>query len=97
MPKSYWIARVSIRDIERYPEYLAAANIAFKKYDARFIVRGGPFSTMEGTSHERNVIVEFKDHATAMACYHSSEYGTARLIRQQIADADVIIIDGVAE
>lgn len=97
MPKSYWIARVSIHNKEGYPEYLAAANVAFKKYDARFVVRGGSALTVEGASRERNVVVEFRDHATAMACYHSPEYQKARLIRQQIAEADVIIVEGVAD
>jgi len=40
MPKAYWIVRVSVRDEERYPEYLAAARPAFEKYGANFIVRG---------------------------------------------------------
>ena len=97
MPKSYWIARVSIHNKEGYPEYLAAANVAFKKYGARFVVRGGTFSTMEGTSLERNVVVEFTDHATAMACYHSPEYEKARHIRQKLANADVIIIEGAVD
>ena len=87
MSKAYWIVRVSVRDEQRYPEYLAAAGPAFQMFGAKFIVRGG----------ERNVVVEFKDRATAMACYHSPEYQGARAIRQKYADADFIIIDGVAD
>lgn len=97
MPKAYWIVRVSVRDEQRYPEYLAAAGPAFEKFGARFIVRGGAFEAMEGNSRERNVVVEFKDRTTALACYHSPEYQGARTIRQKYADADFIIIDGVAD
>ena len=97
MSKAYWIARVSVRDEQRYPEYLAAAGAAFQKFGARFIVRGGKFETMEGSSRERNVVVEFKDLATAFACYRSPEYQSARTIRQKYADADFIIVDGVAD
>ena len=68
MPKAYWIVRVSVRDEQGYPEYLAAAGAAFKKFDANFIVRGGAFTTMEGSARERNVVIEFKDRATAVAC-----------------------------
>ena len=77
-------------------EYLAAAGPAFQKFGARFIVRGGAFEAMEGGARERNVVVEFKDRATANACYQSPEYQSARAIRQKYADADFIIIDGVA-
>ena len=94
MPKGYWIARVSVRNAERYPEYIAAAKPAFEKHGAKFIVRGGPFDTMEGSARERNVVIEFKDVATAKACYNSPEYQVAKAIRNQVADADLIIIEG---
>ena len=96
MTKGYWIVRVSVRNAERYPEYLAAAKPAFEKYGAKFVVRGGPYETMEGTSRERNVVVEFKDVATATACYNSPEYQAAKAIRNQVADADFIIVEGAA-
>ena len=96
MSKAYWIVRVSVRDEQRYPEYLAAAGPAFEKFGAKFVVRGGAFESMEGSPRERNVVVEFKDRATATACYRSPEYQSARAVRQKYADADFIIIDGVA-
>jgi uncharacterized protein (DUF1330 family) len=96
MRKAYWIVRVSVRDEERYPEYLAAARPAFEKYGAHFVVRGGAFDVMEGDARDRNVVVEFRDRATAKACYESPEYQAAKLVRQKYADADFIIIDGAA-
>ena len=94
MPKAYWIVRVSVRDAKRYPDYLTAARPAFEKFGARFIVRGGAFETMEGSARDRNVVVEFADRETALACYRSPEYQTAKTIRQKYADADFIIVDG---
>lgn len=97
MTKAYWMVRVSVRDEQRYPEYLAAAGPAFQKFGAKFIVRGGKFETMEGSARDRNVVVEFRDRATAFACYQSPEYQGAKTIRQKYADADFIIIDGAAD
>lgn len=96
MPKAYWIVRVSVRDTERYPDYLAAARPAFEKFNAGFVVRGGAFETMEGGARDRNVVVEFKNRETALACYQSAEYRAARAIRQKYAEADFIIIDGAS-
>ena len=90
MPKAYWIVRISVRDAERYPEYLAAAKPAFEKFGANFVVRGGAFDVVEGQARERNVVVEFSDRAKARACYDSPEYSAAKLIRQKYADADFI-------
>jgi uncharacterized protein (DUF1330 family) len=96
MPKGYWIVRVSVRNADGYPKYLAAARPAFEKFGARFVVRGGKFDAMEGSSRERNVVVEFADYATALACYRSSEYQAAKAIRNNNADADFVIVEGSA-
>jgi len=54
MPRAYWIVRVSVRDEQRYPAYLAAAGPAFQNFGAKFVVRGGAFETIEGSARERN-------------------------------------------
>lgn len=94
MAKAYWIVRVTVREPQQYPDYLAAARPAFEKFGARFLVRGGAFSCMEGVARERNVVVEFADLATARACYESAEYQQAAAIRQRVADTDFVIVEG---
>lgn len=94
MAKGYWIVRVSVKDDEHYPEYLAAARPAFEKYGANFIVRGGTFAAMEGQARPRNVVVEFENYEQALACYRSPEYRQAKAIRQRYADADFVIVEG---
>ena len=96
MSKAYWIVRVSVKNAERYPDYLAAARPAFAKYGARFLVRGGRFDSMEGGARERNVVVEFKDYETALACYRSAEYQAAKTIRVANAEADFVVVEGAA-
>lgn len=95
MSKGYWVVRVSVHNTDAYPGYLEAARLAFEKYEARFHVRGGRYVAPEGVVRDRNVVVEFKDFDTALACYHSPEYSEARTIRQANADADFLIVEGV--
>ena len=64
MPKGYWIATVTIRDPERYPDYIAANKKAFDKYGAKFIVRGGAYETVKGTAGQRQVVIEFDSFET---------------------------------
>ena len=94
MAKGYWIARVDVSDPEGYKGYVAANAEAFGKYGARFVVRGGRFEAPEGTPRARNVVIEFKDYDTALACYHSPEYARAKAFRDGAATADVIVIEG---
>ncbi len=95
MSKGYWIVRVSVTNAARYPEYLEAARPVFKAFGANFVTRGGRYQCMEGTSRERNVVVEFKDFKTAIACYESPAYQAAKKIRNAHADADFVIVEGV--
>ncbi|HTB42615.1 MAG TPA: DUF1330 domain-containing protein [Acetobacteraceae bacterium] len=94
MAKGYWIVGVDVTDPEGYKEYVAANAAAFRKYGARFIVRGGRFEAPEGKPRSRNVVLEFKDYETALACYHSPEYAAAKALRDGRAEATLIIIEG---
>ena len=69
MAKGYWIAHVDVTDPEAYKGYLAANAIAFAKFGARFLVRAGRGEVKGGALHPRHVVLEFKDYATALACY----------------------------
>lgn len=94
MPKGYWIASVDVTEPEGYKAYVAANAAAFRKYGAKFVVRGGRFEVLEGTSRSRNVVLEFADYATAVACYHSPEYSAAKALREGSSEANLIIIEG---
>jgi uncharacterized protein (DUF1330 family) len=94
MAKGYWIGRVDVNNAEGYKPYSAANNAIFKKYGARLLVRGGAFESVEGTSRARNVVIEFPDYATALACYRSPEYQENLKIRQAHAVTDLIVIEG---
>src|SRR5580704_5674781 len=94
MAKGYWIARVDVTDPDGYQAYVKANAEPFRKFGARFIIRGGRFEAPEGTPRARNVVLEFADYATALACYHSPEYQAAKAHRDGAAVADLLIIEG---
>lgn len=94
MAKGYWIARVDVADLERYKAYVAANAEPFARYGARFVVRGGRFENLEGTSRSRNVVLEFPSYEDALACYHSPEYQAALALRWPVSTADLIVIEG---
>ena len=94
MAKGYWVVHIDVSDPEAYKAYVAANAEAFRKYGAKFLVRGGAFEALEGKTRSRNVVLEFKDYATALACYHSPEYTAAKAFRLPAATADIIVIEG---
>jgi uncharacterized protein (DUF1330 family) len=94
MAKGYWIGRVDVIDPEKYHEYISAAATSFKKYGARFVVRGGKFEAVEGASRARNVVIEFPNYQAAIDCWRSPEYKRALALRTNATRADIIIIEG---
>jgi uncharacterized protein (DUF1330 family) len=94
MAKGYWIARIDVHDTDGYKEYVAQNGAVFAKYGARFLVRGGQHVPKEGTSRSRNVVLEFRDYETALACYNSPEYARLVAIRSSHAESDLVIIEG---
>lgn len=94
MPKGYWIVRVQVTDEAAYRGYIAANGAALTKYGGRFLVRGGRFECPEGRARPRNVVVEFPDYDTALACYHSPEYQAACRHRHGAAEFDFLVIEG---
>lgn len=95
MPKGYWIARIDVKDAERYKDYVATARPAFEEYGAKFLARGGAFDGMEGQTRARNVVIEFETADQARACYNSEQYQKAAAIRQVCADGELVIVEGV--
>ena len=95
MPKAYWIAHVTVSNPDQYKFYATDAGIAFKKYNANILARGGTHQIMEGQGRPRNVIIEFPSLQAAIDCYNSEEYQSAKSKRIGAGDADIVFVEGV--
>ena len=68
--KGYWIAHVNVTNPERYKDYIAANAVAFRKYNGRFLIRGGESVIASGElGGRRHVVIEFDSFAIAKACH----------------------------
>ncbi|RON22385.1 MULTISPECIES: DUF1330 domain-containing protein [Pseudomonas] len=95
--KAYWIAHVDVTDPDQYSQYTQRAPAAFALYGGRMLARGGRSEAMEGRpTPQRSVVVEFDSYEQALACYHSEQYQEAKRHRECVAQAEVIIVEGVA-
>jgi len=95
--KAYWIAHVNVADAEQYTQYTQRAPAAFALYGGRFLARGGRSAAMEGgPATQRNVVIEFDSYDQAVACYESEEYQQAKAHREGVAQAQIIIVEGLA-
>ena len=94
MAKGYWIVHVDVRDAEGYKRYLETNGVAFAKYGARFIVRGGASHNVVGRLRQRHVVIEFPSYQAALDCLESPEYAAAAKFRDLASDVDLVVIEG---
>jgi uncharacterized protein (DUF1330 family) len=94
MAKGYWIPHLDVSNPEGYKAYMAATPEAHRKYHGHVLVRGGACEVAEGKGRARNVLREFPDYATALACYRSAEYQRAKPLRLPHSTCDFVIIEG---
>lgn len=94
MLKGYWIAHGTVSDPVGYEAYRQANRAAFAKFDAKFLVRGGAQTVVEGDIRPRTVVIEFPSLQSAIDCYYSPEYQAAKTLRLLACTLDLSIIEG---
>jgi uncharacterized protein (DUF1330 family) len=94
MAKGYWVASVDVTNMDGYKNYIVENAVAFRKFGARFLTRGGKAEPVEGKLRSRVVVIEFPDFAAALACYRSPEYQTGKALRLGYAMGDIVVLEG---
>ncbi len=91
----YAMVHIDVENAEEYAKYAALAGPAVVKYGGEFLARGGDCVQMEGKGRARNVIIRFKDMATAKAFYHGPEYQEALAFGLPAATREYTFVEGV--
>lgn len=95
MAKAYIMAHIDIHDPEKFGQFREMSAKVVAEYGARVLVGNPAPDQKEGQLKPVTIVVEFKDMETAQAFYASQGYSDARAIRQQAADTDLMIVEGL--
>lgn len=92
---AYLIARVDVRDADRYREYTAHTPRCVAAFGGRFIIRNGERAVLEGVPDPRRlVVIEFPSMDLLRRFYQSPEYTRVKALREGAGDAEMIAIEG---
>ena len=94
MAKGYRVVSGDVFDPEGWKAYMAANAGPFRKYEGRFLVRGGRSEAVEGRLRSRIVVVEFPSLSAALDCYRSPEYAEAMRLREGKGILDIAVVEG---
>jgi uncharacterized protein (DUF1330 family) len=90
---AYVLAMMRIHDPETYRKYTDRTPAIVKKYGGRFLTRGEPVTTLEGTPYQdRLVILEFPTQAQAEAWYADPDYQEAVVFRQAASVMTMMLV-----
>lgn len=93
---AYIIVDLEITDLEGFKAYQQRVGATLESYGGKYLVRGGPYETMEGDWRPHTlVLIEFDSVEKAWQWYHSPEYAPLIDLRHQTATAQAIVVQGV--
>lgn len=93
---AYVVIRIKSDDPAQLKDYQNAAPSIIKKFNGKLLARGGEVVSLEGPEETRRiVIIEFPDVDTAKRFYYSDEYTKAIELRKDIADFELIAVEGL--
>ena len=92
--KGYWVAKANVNSPEKQQNYGKLAEAVLKKFNGKFLIRGGRQETKEGEEYMRNVVVEFPSYKEAIDAYESKEYQEALKVLDGGADRLYAVVEG---
>jgi uncharacterized protein (DUF1330 family) len=70
----YAIFNINITNSEAYKEYVSKIVDIIKKFDGKYLVRGGECKVMEGEwKHSRTIVIKFLTYQRVLEWYNSEE------------------------
>jgi uncharacterized protein (DUF1330 family) len=93
---AYVITYLEVTDPDAFQTYRKAAGPTFAPYGGKPVVVDGAFEVLEGMVQPKSVVViEFETMEQARKWYASPEYAQTIPLRQQAANASLILVEGV--
>ena len=95
MSKGYIIAHIDVHNAEKFGQFREMSAGVLSEFGGKVLVGNPTAEQREGQMKPLTIVVEFPDVDTARQFYESQGYGEARAVRQQAADTDLMIVEGI--
>jgi len=90
---AYVVSMMTINDPDTYRKYTDLTPPTVKKYGGRFLTRGEPVRTVEGTQYEgRMVILEFPSASAVEQWMADPDYQTAMSFRHASSTMEMLLL-----
>lgn len=97
MPKGYLVANIRVHDNEKFAAFSGMAGPVIKAHGGKILARGPNAERYEGNLKGIVMIIEFDSLDTAKKFYMSDDYQTAKALRDECSDTDLMLIEGAGQ
>ena len=92
----YSVSDIDVHDWDTYDEYMRQVSPIIKKFDGRYLVRGGEIKSTAGDwSFSRIVILEFPSQEAFRSWYDSEAYQAILPLRLESTPGTLILVNGI--
>ncbi len=93
---AYMIVNLEIKDGDGFVRYRNEVPGLIAKHGGEYLVRGGDFEVLEGNWRpHRLALFRFPNRESIHNFFADPDYAELKALRQQTANSDVVIVDGV--
>ena len=96
MAKGYLVANIRVADQEKFQTFSGMAGPVIQKFGGRVLAKGPAADRHEGDLSGVVMMIEFESKKIAEEFYFSKEYQAAKAVRDECAETDLMIIEGIA-
>lgn len=95
MAKGYLVAHIRVHDAEKFESFKSLSAAAIADHGGTVLVRNPNPDHREGDAQGLCIVIEFDSLDGARAFYESDAYRDARAVREECADTDLVLVEGL--
>ena len=95
MAKAYLMANIRVTDAEKFQKFSGMAGPVIAAFGGKILAKGQGAHRLEGDLEGNVMMIEFDSKAQAEAFYFSEDYQAAKAVRDECAETDLMIIEGL--
>jgi uncharacterized protein (DUF1330 family) len=95
----YIVIESSVKDAQKYGQYISQVPGIVAKYGGRYLVRGGKVTSLLGCRWrpERMIVLEFPSEECVREWLYSPEYQAIAPLREEGAEIRAVLLEGYKE
>ena len=95
MSQDYFVASIKATDQDKFQKLYGSQDQPLKQYGGKVLPRGPDADRLGGDIRGIVILIGYKSKEETYTVYHSEEYQTAKAVRKECSDINLVIAENV--